>query len=49
MWRMSQHAASTIISTARHLRDDHPKPFVWTAKASDIVEKVKLARKALND
>lgn len=26
-----------------------PKPFVWTAKASDILEKVKRARKALNN
>ena len=28
--------------------NDNPKPFVWTAKASDILEKVKRARKALN-
>jgi hypothetical protein len=26
----------------------NPKPFVWTAKASDILEKVKRARKAIN-
>lgn len=26
----------------------NPKPFIWTAKASDILEKVKRARKALN-
>lgn len=26
----------------------HPKPFVWTAKASDILEKVKRARATLN-
>ena len=26
-----------------------PKPFVWTAKASDILEKVKRARKSLNN
>jgi transposase len=26
---------------------DNPKPFVWTAKASDILEKVKRARTAL--
>ncbi len=25
-----------------------PKPFIWTAKASDILEKVKRARAALN-
>lgn len=28
--------------------NDNPKPFVWTAKASDILEKVKRARKALD-
>ena len=28
--------------------NDNPKPFVWTAKASDILEKVKRARTALN-
>jgi transposase len=29
--------------------NDSPKPFVWTAKASDILEKVKRARKALHN
>jgi transposase len=29
--------------------NDKPKPFVWTAKACDILEKVKRARKALNN
>jgi hypothetical protein len=29
--------------------NDHPKPFIWTAKASDILEKVKRARKALDN
>jgi transposase len=29
--------------------NDNPKPFVWTAKASDILEKVKRARKTLNN
>jgi len=27
----------------------HPKPFVWTAKASDILEKVKRACHALDN
>lgn len=27
----------------------NPKPFIWTAKATDILEKVKRARKALNN
>jgi len=28
--------------------NEHPKPFIWTAKASDILEKVKRARQSLN-
>jgi transposase len=28
--------------------NENPKPFVWTARASDILEKVKRARRALN-
>lgn len=28
--------------------NDNPKPFIWTAKAADILEKVKRARKALD-
>jgi transposase len=29
--------------------NDNPKPFIWTAKASDIREKVKRARKVLDN
>jgi transposase len=29
--------------------NEAPKPFIWTAKAKDILEKVKRARKALNN
>jgi transposase len=29
--------------------NENPKPFIWTAKASDILEKVKRARMALNN
>ena len=29
--------------------NENPKPFIWTAKAKDILEKVKRARKALNN
>ncbi len=29
--------------------NDNPKPFIWTAKASDILEKVKRARTALHN
>jgi hypothetical protein len=38
--------------TDNHFIDKHnqsPKPFIWTAKASDILEKVKRARRALDD
>jgi hypothetical protein len=28
--------------------NDNPKPFIWTATASDILEKVKRARKKLD-
>ena len=30
-------------------RNEDPKPFIWTAEAIDILEKVKRARKCLND
>ena len=29
--------------------NDQPKPFIWTAKAADILEKVKRARKSLDN
>ena len=29
--------------------NENPKPFIWTAKASDILEKVKRARLALDN
>jgi transposase len=29
------------------IHNDNPKPFIWTAKASDILEKVKRARRSL--
>lgn len=29
--------------------NDHPKPFIWTAKAADILEKLKRARKSLDN
>lgn len=29
--------------------NDNPKPFIWTAKAADILEKVKRARAALHN
>jgi len=38
------HAVTDYV--ARH--NDNPKPFIWTATASDILEKVKRARKKLD-
>jgi transposase len=32
-----------------HQHNETPKPFIWTSKAKDILEKVKRARKALNN
>jgi transposase len=29
--------------------NERPKPFIWTAKAADILEKVKRARASLNN
>jgi hypothetical protein len=29
--------------------NDNPKPFVWTAKAADVLEKVKRARAVLDN
>lgn len=31
-----------------HNHNQHPKPFIWTARASDILEKVTRSRRALN-
>ena len=28
--------------------NDNPQPFIWTAKANDVLEKVKSARRNLN-
>jgi transposase len=39
----------TAIGDYIHKHNENPKPFVWTAKASDILEKVKRARKALDN
>jgi hypothetical protein len=29
-------------------QNEHPKPFIWAAKAADILEKVKRAQSTLN-
>jgi transposase len=39
----------TAIGTYIDKHNDHPKPFIWTAKAADILEKVKRARKAMDN
>ena len=31
------------------VHNQNPKPFIWTAKASDILEKVTRAKAALNN
>jgi hypothetical protein len=49
------HRLKTSLSAAsgnydcRNHPNENPKPFIWTAKADDILEKVKRARKALNN
>ena len=39
----------TTIGTYIDKHNEQPKPFIWTAKAADILEKVKRARKALDN
>jgi len=39
----------TAIDTYIDKHNEQPKPFIWTAKASDILEKVKRARTVLNN
>jgi transposase len=49
--RGSFASVTELIKTIENHVDQHnrnPKPFVWTAKASDILEKVKRARAKLN-
>ena len=38
----------TAIETYIDHHNDNPKPFIWTARAADILEKVKRARRILN-
>jgi transposase len=45
------HSVEQLIEAIRAYIDEHndePKPFVWTAKAQDILEKVRRARAALD-
>jgi hypothetical protein len=36
------------IGTYIDRHNESPKPFIWTARATDILEKVKRARRSLN-
>ena len=45
------HSVKELVTTIMVSVEQHhkePKPFIWTAKASDILEKVKRGRAALN-
>ena len=42
-WDSAMHAIDNYVD--RH--NENPKPFIWTASANDILEKVKRARKTL--
>lgn len=45
------HSVEELIAVIDQYIDRHnerPKPFIWTAKAADILEKVKRARAVLN-
>ena len=39
----------TAIGDYIDLHNERPKPFIWTAKAASILEKVKRARASLNN
>jgi transposase len=46
------HDVEELIMAIGHYIDHHnenPKPFIWTARATDILEKVKRARRALHN
>jgi hypothetical protein len=46
---LSVDALETAIKNYIDLHNQQPKPFIWTAKASDILEKVKRGRASLNN
>ncbi|MGO9936671.1 MAG: hypothetical protein ACLPH3_03280, partial [Terracidiphilus sp.] len=43
------HPANALRQAAQPYHNESPKPFIWTAKAADILEKVKRARAALHN
>src|SRR5271157_1132736 len=48
VFRSVEELITAIFDYIDH-HNDNPKPFIWTAKASDILEKVKRARAAQNN
>jgi hypothetical protein len=52
LWRGIFRNVEELLESIREYLDNHdhePKPFIWTVKASDILEKVKRTRRrALN-
>ena len=48
VFRSVEELITTIFDYIDH-HNDNPKPFIWTAKAADILEKVKRARSALHN
>ena len=48
VFRSVEELITTIFDYIDH-HNDNPKPFIWTAKAADILEKVKRARTALHN
>ena len=45
------HVEELILAIGDYIdkHNDNPNPFVWTAKASDVLEKLKPARAALDN
>ena len=48
VFRSVEELITAIFDYIDH-HNDNPKPFIWTAKAADILEKVKRARAALHN
>ena len=48
VFRCVEELITAIFDYIDH-HNESPKPFIWTAKASDILEKVKRARRSLNN
>jgi hypothetical protein len=46
---MHEHRYDFFCQAVNRLRGFQPKPFIWTAKANDILEKVKCAQANLNN